>query len=121
VKVEAGGVHDHGTQEEDDLGAGVPEVVPHSMRGLHSTIAVERGATGKLVASAIGHTSFERITVPHYLAPGTAERAQARKVQKVLGSEVSGEVPSKIASPLGETPQTDQEPQKEKPRDHSRG
>ena len=25
--------------------AGVPMVVPHSMRGLHSTIAIERGAT----------------------------------------------------------------------------
>ncbi len=70
--------------------AGVPEVVPHSMRGLHSTIAVERGATGKLVADAIGHTSFERITIPHYLAPGTAERARARRVKKVLGPTCPG-------------------------------
>ena len=79
--------------------AGVPKVVPHSMRGLHSTIAVERGATGKLVATAIGHTSFERITVPHYLAPGTAEPARARLVQKVLGPAASGEVPPKLTSP----------------------
>jgi integrase len=79
--------------------AGVPAVVPHSMRGLHSTIAVERGATGRAVATAIGHTSFERITVPHYLAPGTAERARARRVQKVLGPAASGEVPSKFTSP----------------------
>lgn len=41
----------------------------------------------------------ERITVPHYLAPGTAERARARRVQKVLGPAVSGEVPSKFAFP----------------------
>lgn len=74
-------------------------MVPHSMRGLHSTIAVERGATGRVVATAIGHTSFERITVPHYLAPGTAERARARRVQKVLGPAASGEVPSKFTSP----------------------
>ena len=79
--------------------AGVPVVVPHSMRGLHSTIAVERGATGKLVATAIGHTSFERITVPHYLAPGTAERERARRVQKALGPAASGEVPSNFTSP----------------------
>jgi hypothetical protein len=79
--------------------AGLPAVVPHSMRGLHSTIAVERGATGKLGATAIGHTSFERITVPRYLAPGMAERARARRVQKVLGPAASGEVPSKFTSP----------------------
>jgi len=77
----------------------VPEVVPHSMRGLHSTIAIERGATGKLVATAIGHTSFARITVPHYRAPGTAEPARARRVQKVLGPAASGEVPSNFTSP----------------------
>jgi integrase len=83
--------------------AGVPVVVPHSMRGLHSTIAVERGATGKLVAAAIGHTSFERITVPHYLAPGTAERAQARRVYKALAPTRNGEVPPKFTSPPPET------------------
>jgi integrase len=79
--------------------AGVPVVVPHSMRGLHSTIAVERGATGRVVATAIGHTSFERITVPHYLAPGTVERARAKRVQNVLGPAASGEVPAKTTSP----------------------
>lgn len=83
--------------------AGVPEVVPHSMRGLHSTIAVERGATGRVVATAIGHTSFERITVPHYLAPGTVDRARAKRVQKVLGPAASGEVLSKFTSPLPAT------------------
>jgi len=85
--------------------ARVPSVVPHSLRGLHSTIATERGSTGRAVADALGHTSFERITEPHYLAPGTAERANARRVQKVLEPVVSragalgGEVASKFTSP----------------------
>jgi len=66
------------------------------MRGLHSTIAIERGATGKLVADAIGHTSFERITIPHYLAPGTAvvqigprrEEAKAISEEGITGAIV---------------------------------
>ena len=37
--------------------------------------------------------------MPHYLAPGTAERARARRVQKVLGPAASGEVPSKFHFP----------------------
>jgi integrase len=44
--------------------AKVPEVVPHSLRGFHSTVATERGATGRAVADALGHTSFERISSP---------------------------------------------------------
>jgi hypothetical protein len=78
--------------------AGVLGVVPHSMRGLHSTIAVERCATGRIVATALGHTSFERITVPHYLAPGTVERARRSESRRCSG-QPSGEVPSKLTSP----------------------
>jgi hypothetical protein len=54
---------------------------------------------------ALGHTSFERITEPHYLAPGTMDRANARRVQKVLEPVVSlaaalgGEVASRFTSP----------------------
>ena len=88
--------------------AGVPEVVPHSMRGLHSTIAVERRRHRQAGGDGHGHTSFERITVPHYLVPGTAERARARRVHKVLGPAVSGEVPSKFTSPRdADTPDSD--------------
>jgi integrase len=88
--------------------AGVPSVVPHSLRGLHSTIATERGSTGRAVADALGHTSFERITEPHYLAPGTADRANAWRVQKVLEPAISraaglgGEVASNFTSAPGE-------------------
>jgi len=64
-------------------------------------VATERGATGRAVADALGHTSFERITARHYLAPGTRERADAKRVQKLLGPAVHREVPSKNHFPVG--------------------
>jgi hypothetical protein len=39
--------------------AKVPVVGPHSMRGLHATLATAGGATAEHVASALGHESFE--------------------------------------------------------------
>ena len=38
--------------------AKVPVVCAHSMRGLHSTLAVQSGITGHVVAQALGHESF---------------------------------------------------------------
>jgi hypothetical protein len=87
-------------------------LLAHSLRGFHSTVATERGATGRAVADALGHTSFERITARHYLAPGTRERAEAKRVQRVLAGAESGELPSKFSSPQG----SDEEPQQ--PRSH---
>jgi len=53
--------------------------------------------------------AFERITIPHYLAPGTAEWARARRVKKVLGPTCSGnstawEVPSNFTSHASKAP-----------------
>jgi integrase len=50
--------------------AGVSEVCTHSLRGLHSTLAVEHGATAHTVVKALGHTSFNT-TRKHYVQPGT--------------------------------------------------
>jgi integrase len=63
--------------------AKVPKVSAHAMRGLHSTLAMEAGATSHLVADALGHES-PRTTVESYAAPGTREKASGRKVLKVL-------------------------------------
>lgn len=63
--------------------AGVPKVSAHGMRGLHSTLATEAGATGPLVAHALGHESFAT-TEGHYVAPGTAEKAKTKKALRVL-------------------------------------
>lgn len=52
---------------------------PHSLRGLHSTLALEAGVTANAVASALGHGSFA-ITARHYAAPGAVDSANSRKV-----------------------------------------
>lgn len=67
--------------------AGVPRVSTHSLRGLHSTLALEAGATSGAVAAALGHGSFQ-ITAKHYAAPGTMDRVRSRVVEATLGSPV---------------------------------
>ncbi len=59
--------------------AGVPKVCPHSLRGLHSTIAMGRGAISGVVAADLGHGSFA-ITARHYVNPQTLANAKARAV-----------------------------------------
>ena len=56
--------------------AGVPRMSTHSLRGLHSTLALEAGATSGAVAAALGRGSFQ-ITAKHYAAPGN-DRAPAQ-------------------------------------------
>lgn len=72
--------------------AQVPVVCPHSLRGLHSTLALEAGATANLVSSALGHSSFA-ITARHYADPGTLLNAQVRRVHQAL-------VPGRAAATL---------------------
>lgn len=45
--------------------AEVPRVCPHSLRGLHASLAVSAGVTSSAVASALGHASFA-VTARHY-------------------------------------------------------
>ena len=63
--------------------AGVPRVCPHSLRGLHSTLALEAGATSGAVAAALGHGSFA-ITARHYADPDTLRNSTVRRVGAVL-------------------------------------
>lgn len=63
--------------------AGLPPVCAHSMRGLHATIAVEYGTSSHSVAATIGHDNF-KVTTDHYIAKGTVENAQAKKVGQRL-------------------------------------
>lgn len=64
--------------------AGVPRVCPHSLRGLHSTLAVERGGSSRLVADALGHSSPE-ITHRHYIDGDRAKNASVQRVTQELG------------------------------------
>jgi len=63
--------------------AGVRYAPPHGLRGTQSSITREAGATAHLVAAQLGHTN-PRVTEQSYHAPGTVERATAKKAFKVL-------------------------------------
>jgi len=78
--------------------ADVPTVTPHGLRGTHATLARDAGATGHLVAGALGHAS-EAVTEAHYLEPGTAQRGTARRVFEVIdGGNCPAAVPRRDAS-----------------------
>jgi integrase len=65
------------------LEAKVPQVTAHGMRGLHSTLALEHGASAHVVASSLGHESFST-TVESYAKPEAIARARQRRVLTVL-------------------------------------
>lgn len=67
---------------------GVPEVTAHGMRGLHSTLAMEAGVTGHVVAASLGH---ERVstTVQSYAKPEAVAEAQQRRTLRVLAGGAS--------------------------------
>jgi len=59
--------------------ANVPEVVSHSLRGVNATLRKLGGATNDEVTRALGWTSIE-VGKRHYLAPGTMERVEGRRI-----------------------------------------
>jgi integrase len=71
----------------------VPKVTAHGMRGLHGTLAVERGATTHIVAQALGHES-EITSRQSYIAREAITGADQRRVLTVLaGGRHSGGTP----------------------------
>ena len=63
--------------------ARVPRVVPHGLRGTHSTISAEAVPVDH-VARALGHAGAA-ITRAHYLAPGAEDAGKQRAVLLVFG------------------------------------
>jgi integrase len=63
--------------------ADIPQVCPHSLRGLHSSLAVARGASSRFVAEALGHGS-DAITKRHYIAPDALAGATVKRVAEAL-------------------------------------
>lgn len=63
--------------------AKVPIVSAHSMRGLHSTLAMEAGVTGAIVAASLGHESVST-TMQSYAKPEAVAAAQQAKVLSIL-------------------------------------
>ena len=66
---------------------GVPIVCPHSLRGLHSSLAVKAGATSAFVAQALGHGS-DAVTRKHYITPSAIDSARSSRVAGALLGEV---------------------------------
>lgn len=58
--------------------AGVPVVCAHGLRGTHASIAQDHGATGRVVAGALGHES-EAVTEAHYTTREAAQRGRVRR------------------------------------------
>jgi integrase len=62
---------------------GVPKVTAHSMRGLHSTLALQAGTSSHVVAASLGHESITT-TLQSYAAPGSMDAAKQRVTLTVL-------------------------------------
>ena len=70
----------------------LPLVCPHSLRGLHSSLAVEAGRTSQEIAAQLGHGSFG-VTALHYVRPGAIENTRIRKVSGLLTQAPHGTNP----------------------------
>ena len=69
--------------------ARVPCVCAHSMRGLHGTLAIKpERFYAHVVAASLGHES-PTVTLRSYVAPGTEQRANARRVSSLLKTDPS--------------------------------
>ncbi|MFO0574667.1 MAG: site-specific integrase [Polyangia bacterium] len=81
--------------------AGVPRVCPHSLRGLHSTLAVQAGVSAEAVAQSLGHTSFA-MTARHYADANVVEASRTQRAMAALQPErpVAPRVPAE-APPAG--------------------
>lgn len=63
--------------------ANLPRVCPHSLRGLHSSLAMAVGCTSSAVASALGHGSFA-VTAKHYVDPDMLHNSTVRRITGTL-------------------------------------
>ncbi len=84
--------------------AGVREVCPHSLRGLHSTLAIEAGSTSGAVIAQLGHSSF-RTTERHYVDKDRYRDASVRRVSDALAvrrDDVLGELEGLTAEEVRE-------------------
>jgi integrase len=63
--------------------AGVPPVTAHSMRGLHSTLAMEAGESSHAVAAALGHES-PRTTLQSYATTESVAVGRQQRVTSLL-------------------------------------
>ena len=66
--------------------AGIQEYCPHSLRGLHSSLALVAGATTHHVAASLGHASFAT-TAKHYASPSAIENSRSQRLISAMKPE----------------------------------
>lgn len=76
--------------------ADLPIVCPHSLRGLHSSLAVQAGAGSSYVAPALGHGSDE-VTKRHYISESAMDSARSARVSKALAGDLDGLIAALLA------------------------
>lgn len=76
---------------------GIPLVCPHSLRGLHSSLALEAGATTRHVAAQLGHASFST-TAKHYASPSSVENAANRRFSSALSEPADPAAPPSLVA-----------------------
>jgi integrase len=70
--------------------AAVMVITPHSLRGLHATLATAAGTTGDAVALSLGHSS-SAVTNRHYTSEEAQEAAKIDRALDALGLEDDNE------------------------------
>jgi integrase len=73
--------------------AGVPRVCPHSLRGLHSTLAMEHGATSGLVAAAPRPWQLRGHAAP-LCGPGPCRKPEAAQGLRSAGISANTQPPN---------------------------
>jgi integrase len=79
--------------------AQIPKVCPHSLRGLHSSLAVAHGESSRAVAQALGHGN-DAITRKHYITPEALDNARLDRVASTLSGPKSADLEG-LSSALG--------------------
>jgi len=77
--------------------AKVPLVSAHSMRGLHSTLAMDAGVTGQVVAASLGHESVATTVRSYAKGEAVAGARQVRTLSVLSGTSTARpESPSNV-------------------------
>lgn len=71
--------------------AGIREYCPHSLRGLHSSLALVAGATSHQVAASLGHASFAT-TAKHYANPSAIENSRTKRLIAAIKPDQQGQL-----------------------------
>jgi integrase len=72
------------------------KVTAHGMRGLYSTLAMEAGITGHVVAASLGHEGVST-TVQSYAKPESVVGAQQHRALRVLSGGIGVAQPTCVA------------------------